>query len=152
MRLRRPGEPVWAMPRRTRRSASRSTVPKTLSGLVKSGFLPRPDQRFQLTVNYIWASKMTQVIRLAIDSFRKRCTLMGPYRVLRNSPRRFRMAIQAHLVHRERKQKSLENELHEPLIHVPPDDLQIPELKRRKLMVKDKTERPRQPEAAETLQ
>ena len=47
------------------------------------------------------------------------------------------MAIQAHLVELERKHKVLENELHEALVHLSTDDLQIVELKRRKLMVKD---------------
>jgi hypothetical protein len=51
------------------------------------------------------------------------------------------MAIEAHLVELERKHKSLENELHEALIHLSTDDLQIAELKRRKLMVKDQIER-----------
>jgi len=56
----------------------------------------------------------------------------------------FRMAIQAHLVELERKHKVLENELHEALVHLSTDDLQIVELKRRKLMVKDAIERLRQ--------
>jgi hypothetical protein len=56
-------------------------------------------------------------------------------------PRRFRMALQAHLVELERKHKILENELHEALVHLSTDDLQIVELKRRKLMVKDQIER-----------
>jgi hypothetical protein len=56
-------------------------------------------------------------------------------------PRRFRMALQAHLVELERKHKILENELHEALVHLSTDDLQIVELKRRKLMVKDEIER-----------
>jgi hypothetical protein len=56
-------------------------------------------------------------------------------------PRRFGMAIQAHLVELERKHKILENELHEALVHLSTDDLQIAELKRRKLMVKDEIER-----------
>ena len=51
------------------------------------------------------------------------------------------MAIQAHLVELERKHKSLENELHEALVHLSTDDLEIAELKRRKLMVKDEIER-----------
>ena len=51
------------------------------------------------------------------------------------------MAIQAHLVELERKHKVLENELHEALVHLSTDDLQIVELKRRKLMVKDEIER-----------
>ena len=61
------------------------------------------------------------------------------------------MAIQAHLVELERKHKTLENELHEALIHVSTDDLQIAELKRRKLMVKDQIERLRHAALAETL-
>jgi hypothetical protein len=51
------------------------------------------------------------------------------------------MAIQAHLVELERKHKSLESELHEALLHLSTDDLEIAELKRRKLMVKDEIER-----------
>ncbi len=61
------------------------------------------------------------------------------------------MAIQAHLVELERKHKTLENELHDALVHVSTDDLQIAELKRRKLMVKDQIERLRQAATAETL-
>ena len=51
------------------------------------------------------------------------------------------MAIEAHLVELERKHRVLENELHEALVHLSTDDLQIAELKRRKLMVKDQIER-----------
>ena len=54
------------------------------------------------------------------------------------------MALQAHLVELERKHKSLENELHEALVHLSTDDLQIVELKRRKLMVKDEIQRLKQ--------
>ena len=61
------------------------------------------------------------------------------------------MAIQAHLVELERKHKTLENELHDALIHVSTDDLQIAELKRRKLMVKDQIERLRHAAVAETV-
>jgi hypothetical protein len=61
------------------------------------------------------------------------------------------MAIQAHLVELERKHKTLESELHDALIHVSTDDLQIAELKRRKLMVKDQIERLKQAALAETL-
>ena len=43
----------------------------------------------------------------------------------------------------------LENELHEALVHLSTDDLQIVELKRRKLMVKDEIERLKH--TAETL-
>ena len=64
---------------------------------------------------------------------------------------RLLMAIQAHLVELERKHKTLENELHDALIHVSTDDLQIAELKRRKLMVKDQIERLRHAALAETL-
>ena len=60
------------------------------------------------------------------------------------------MALQAHLVELERKHKILENELHDALVHLSTDDLQIAELKRRKLMVKDKIERLRHT-ASETL-
>ena len=51
------------------------------------------------------------------------------------------MAIQAHLVELERKHKLLEIELHEALLHLSTDDLEIVESKRRKLMVKDQIER-----------
>jgi hypothetical protein len=51
------------------------------------------------------------------------------------------MAIQAHLVELERKHKILESELHDALLHLSTDDLEIAELKRRKLMVKDQIER-----------
>ena len=54
------------------------------------------------------------------------------------------MAIQAHLVQRERKHKVLEGELHDALLHLSTDDLQIAELKRRKLMVRDEIERLKQ--------
>ena len=60
------------------------------------------------------------------------------------------MALQAHLVELERKHKILESELHEALIHLSTDDLQIAELKRRKLLVKDQIERLRH-SADETL-
>jgi len=51
------------------------------------------------------------------------------------------MTVQAHLVELERKHKTLENELHDALVHLSTDDLQIVELKRRKLLVKDQIER-----------
>ena len=51
------------------------------------------------------------------------------------------MTVQAHLVELERTHKLRENELHEALVHLSTDDLQIVELKRRKLMVKDQIER-----------
>jgi hypothetical protein len=51
------------------------------------------------------------------------------------------MAIQAHLVELERKHEVLENELHDALKHLSTDDLQIIELKRRKLVLKDEIAR-----------
>lgn len=60
------------------------------------------------------------------------------------------MALEAHLVELERKHKSLENDLHEALVHLSTDDLHIVELKRRKLMVKDEIQRLKQ-SASETL-
>lgn len=51
------------------------------------------------------------------------------------------MAIQAHLVELERKHEVLENELHDALKHLSTDDLQIIQLKRRKLVLKDEIER-----------
>ena len=60
------------------------------------------------------------------------------------------MAIQAHLVELERKHKTLEHELHDALVHLSTDDLQILELKRRKLMVQDEIERLRHTDS-ETL-
>ncbi len=51
------------------------------------------------------------------------------------------MAIQAHLVELERKHEVMENELHDALQHLSIDDLQIIELKRRKLVLKDQIQR-----------
>src|SRR6266498_1172802 len=87
---------------------------------------------------------------IPIDRFAVWCTLPRPDRIWVHPPRRFRMALQAHLVELERKHKILENELHEALVHLSTDDLQIVELKRRKLMVKDEIERLRHT-ASETL-
>jgi hypothetical protein len=92
---------------------------------------------------------MTPQFSIPIDRFTGSCRLPRPDRIL-IPPRRFRMAIQAHLVELERKHKILENELHEALVHLSTDDLQIVELKRRKLMVKDEIERLRHT-ASETL-
>ncbi|KQW21920.1 hypothetical protein ASC80_00450 [Afipia sp. Root123D2] len=58
------------------------------------------------------------------------------------------MAIEAHLVELERKHRTLENELHEALLHLSIDDLQIIELKRRKLFLKDEIERIKQSSSA----
>jgi hypothetical protein len=47
------------------------------------------------------------------------------------------MAIESHLAKLERKHQALEQEIHEALHHPSMDDLEIAELKRRKLLVKD---------------
>lgn len=54
------------------------------------------------------------------------------------------MSIQAHLAELQRKHQVLEDELHEALTHPSVDALQIAELKRRKLMVRDEIERLRE--------
>ena len=51
------------------------------------------------------------------------------------------MTVHAHIVELERKHKTLDNELHEARVHLSTDDLQINELKRRKLLVKDQIAR-----------
>ena len=51
------------------------------------------------------------------------------------------MTIQAHLAELERKHRVLENELQEALNHPSTDALEIVELKRRKLMVRDEIAR-----------
>ena len=51
------------------------------------------------------------------------------------------MAIESHLVELERKHEVLESELHDALQHLSTDDLQIIELKRRKLVLRDQIER-----------
>jgi len=51
------------------------------------------------------------------------------------------MAIQAHLAELERKHEALKKQIHEALMHPSTDDIEIAELKRRKLMVKDEIER-----------
>jgi hypothetical protein len=54
------------------------------------------------------------------------------------------MTIQAHLAELERKHRVLEDELHDALNHPSTDALQILELKRRKLMVRDEIVRLRE--------
>jgi hypothetical protein len=61
------------------------------------------------------------------------------------------MAIQAHLAELERKHAALEDQIHEALMHPSTDDIEIVELKRRKLMVKDQIERLRSASTADTL-
>ena len=54
------------------------------------------------------------------------------------------MAIESHLAELERRHQTLEQEISEALAHPSTDDLQIAELKRRKLQVKDEIARLRQ--------
>jgi hypothetical protein len=51
------------------------------------------------------------------------------------------MTMQAHLAELERKHRALEDEIAEAMNHPSIDGLQIAELKRRKLQVKDEIER-----------
>jgi hypothetical protein len=51
------------------------------------------------------------------------------------------MAIESHLTELERRHQALEHEIDEALTHPSADDLQIVELKRRKLHVKDEITR-----------
>jgi hypothetical protein len=51
------------------------------------------------------------------------------------------MAIEAHLAELEKRHDALKQEIHEALTHPSADDLQIAELKRRKLQVKDEISR-----------
>jgi hypothetical protein len=54
------------------------------------------------------------------------------------------MAIESHLAELEKRHQALDQEISEALIHPSTDDLQIAELKRRKLQVKDEIARLRQ--------
>ena len=51
------------------------------------------------------------------------------------------MSMQSHLAELERRHQALEEELSEALAHPSTDDMQIAELKRRKLLVKDEIAR-----------
>ncbi len=51
------------------------------------------------------------------------------------------MSMQAHLAELKRKHRALEDEIADAINHPSADDLQIAELKRRKLLVKDEIER-----------
>jgi len=51
------------------------------------------------------------------------------------------MPVQSHLVELERKHHALERELLEALAHPSSDDLEIAEIKRRKLQLKDEIAR-----------
>ena len=54
------------------------------------------------------------------------------------------MAIESHLAELEKRHQALEQEISEALTHPSTDDLQIAELKRKKLYVKDEITRLRQ--------
>ena len=54
------------------------------------------------------------------------------------------MAIESHLAELERRHQALEQEISEALAHPSTDDLNIAELKRRKLHVKDEISRLKQ--------
>jgi hypothetical protein len=54
------------------------------------------------------------------------------------------MAIESHLAELEKRHEALEQEINEALTHPSTDDLQIAELKRRKLHVKDEIARLKQ--------
>jgi hypothetical protein len=54
------------------------------------------------------------------------------------------MAIESHLAELERRHHALELEISDALSHPSTDDLQLRELKRRKLLVKDEIARLRQ--------
>ncbi len=54
------------------------------------------------------------------------------------------MAIELHLAELEKRHQSLEQQISDAQTHPSADDLQIAELKRRKLHVKDEIERLRQ--------
>jgi hypothetical protein len=54
------------------------------------------------------------------------------------------MAIESHLAELEKRHQALEQQIDDALNHPSTDDLQIAELKRRKLLVKDEIARLRQ--------
>jgi hypothetical protein len=54
------------------------------------------------------------------------------------------MAIESHLAELEKRHQALEQEINEALNHPSTDDLQVAELKRRKLHVKDEIARLKQ--------
>ena len=51
------------------------------------------------------------------------------------------MAIESHLAELEKRHQALEQEINDALTHPSTDDLEIAQLKRRKLYVKDEIER-----------
>jgi len=51
------------------------------------------------------------------------------------------MSLQSHLAELEKKHKALEDQIHDCQTHPAVDDLQVVELKRKKLLVKEAIER-----------
>jgi hypothetical protein len=51
------------------------------------------------------------------------------------------MTVRAHLAELERQHRALEDEIADTLAHSSTDDLNVAELKRRKLLIKDEMER-----------
>lgn len=51
------------------------------------------------------------------------------------------MSMQSHLVELEKRHRALEDQLHEVLNHPGADDLEIAEIKRKKLLIKDEITR-----------
>ncbi|MBS0248232.1 MAG: DUF465 domain-containing protein [Proteobacteria bacterium] len=51
------------------------------------------------------------------------------------------MSLQSHLAELEKKHKALDDQIHDCQAHPAVDDLQVVELKRRKLLVKEEIER-----------
>jgi hypothetical protein len=58
------------------------------------------------------------------------------------------MSMQSHLAELEKRHQLLEEEINDLMLHPGADDLQIHELKRRKLLVKDEITRLRQTDSA----
>ncbi|MBS0535225.1 MAG: DUF465 domain-containing protein [Proteobacteria bacterium] len=56
------------------------------------------------------------------------------------------MSLQSHLAELEKKHKALEDQIHDCQAHPAVDDLEVVELKRKKLLVKEAIERLRQGE------
>ena len=56
------------------------------------------------------------------------------------------MSVESHLAELERQHQALEREIEEAMAHPGVDDLEITELKRRKLRIKDEMERLRKSE------
>ena len=54
------------------------------------------------------------------------------------------MSLQSHLAELEKKHKALEDQIHDCQAHPAVDDLEVVELKRKKLLVKEAIERLRQ--------